>query len=99
MRVEPGADGGAAERNLAETRQRVAHAADPFANLGRVAAELLAERHRDRVHPVRATGLHDVVELARLRLERRGELLERGKQIAGDLAERGEMDCGREDVV
>ena len=71
MRVQPGADGGAAERDLAEPRQRVLDARDALAHLRRVAAELLAERDRHGVHQVRAAGLDDVVELRRLRLERR----------------------------
>ena len=46
MRVEAGADRGAAERDLAEPRQRVLDARDALAHLGGVAAELLAERDR-----------------------------------------------------
>ena len=53
----------------------------PCAHLGRVAAELLAERHRHGVHQVRAAGLDDVVELARLRLER---LARAARAPAGD---------------
>ena len=44
---------------------------EALADLRRVAAELLAERDRHRVHPVRAARLDDVVELGRLRLQRR----------------------------
>ena len=52
-----------------------------LAHLRRVAAELLAERDGHRVHPVRAAGLDDVVELVRLRLERVREPLERRQQV------------------
>ena len=54
VRVEPRADGGAAERDLAEPRHRVLDARDPLAHLRRVAGELLAERDGHRVHPVGA---------------------------------------------
>ena len=70
MGVEAGADGGAAERDLAEPVERRLDALRALAHLRRVAAELLAERDRHRVHPVRAAGLDDVVELGRLRRER-----------------------------
>ena len=70
VRVQAGADRGAAERDLAEALQRGLDALDPLAHLRRVAAELLAERHRHGVHQVRPARLDDVVELARLRLER-----------------------------
>ena len=73
--------------------------ADALAHLGGVAAELLAERDRHGVHPVRAARLDDVVELLRLRLERRAEQVERGQQVVDDLVERGEVHGGREDVV
>ena len=73
---------------------------DPEPHLRRVAAELLAEGDRHRVHQVGAAGLDHVGELLRLRLERRL----RAPPIAGsrswvDLAERREVDGGGEDVV
>ncbi len=81
MGVEPGADGGAAERDLAEPRQRVLHALGALADLRGVAGELLAERHGHGVHPVRAAGLDHVVELAGLRLERGAQLVECRQQV------------------
>ena len=62
-----------------------------------VAAELLAERDRHRVHQVRAAGLDDVGELVGLRRERALELLERGQQRVGGLrrARRGARRSGR----
>ena len=75
-------------------------ARDALAHLRRVAAELLAERHGHRVHPVGAARLDDVVELARLRLERRARASSSaGSSSFDDLAERGEVHRGREDVV
>ena len=99
MRVEPGARRGAAERDLAEARQRVLDAGDALAHLRGVAGELLAEGHGNRVHPMCTPRLDDVGELRRLRVERRGELLHRRQEVVHDLVERREMDGGREDVV
>ena len=99
MRVQSRADRGAAERDLAEALAAVLDARDSLAHLGGVAGELLPERDGHRVHQMRAARLDDVVELARLRLERAGEPVERGQQVALELPERGEVDGGREDVV
>jgi hypothetical protein len=99
VRVQSGPGGRAAEGHLAEPRQRVAHARGALAYLGRVTAELLAERDRDCVHPVRPTGLDHVVELLRLRLERRGEPVERRQQVVRQLVERSEVHRARKDVV
>jgi hypothetical protein len=54
MGVEAGSDCSAAQRDLADARKRALHPGDALADLGRVAAELLAERHGHRVHQVRA---------------------------------------------
>ena len=51
MRVEAGADRGAAERDLADALERGLDAGDALANLRRVPGELLAERDRHGVHP------------------------------------------------
>ncbi len=69
------------------------------ADLRGVAGELLAERDRDRVHQVRAAGLHEVLELLGLGRERLLERLQRGQQPVGRLVERGEVHGAREDVV
>ena len=61
--------------------------------------ELLAERHRDRVHQVRASGLDHVRELRRLGLERLGETAERREEVAGDLSRCREVDGRGEHVV
>src|SRR5205085_9951015 len=67
VRVQACARRGSSERNLAEALEGCADAVVSLADLRRVAAELLAERDRNRVHQVRAAGLDDVVELRRLR--------------------------------
>ena len=64
------------------TRRRVAlDPLDPEPDLGRVAAELLAEGDRDGVHQVGAAGLDDVGELRRLRLQRRLQPAHRRQQV------------------
>ena len=60
--VDAGADGAAAEGQLADAGQRVAQPLGRLLDLGRVAAELLAEGHGRGVHQVRAAGLHHVGE-------------------------------------
>ena len=98
--LRPGARRGAAERDLADARRaspRTRSRAEP--DLGGVAAELLAEGHRHRVHQVRAAGLDDVGELLGLALQRAGQPVERRQQVVGHLAERRQVDRRREDVV
>ena len=80
MRVEPGAGGRAAERDLPDARQRRLDPRAALLDLGRVAGELLAERHGDRVHQMRPPRLDDVVELGRLGLEGVAELLSAGSR-------------------
>ena len=99
MGVEARADGGTAERDLAQARQRCLDAGDALPHLGRVAAELLSQRHGHGVHEMRAARLDDVVELLRLALERGRQRGERGQQVVRRLIERGEVNRGREDVV
>ena len=99
VRVQARPGGRPAERDLAETRHGVLDPSDPLSDLRRIAGELLAERHGHGVHEVRAPGLHDVVELHCLPLERRREQRERGKEIVRELSERSQVHGGREDVV
>src|SRR5881296_3865134 len=98
-RVQSGAEGGAADRQLGQVTKRRLHARDAVADDARVATELLPERHGDRVLEVRAAGLHHVGEGAGALLESRRQLLERRQQRARDLAVGGHVDGGREDVV
>ena len=83
VRVEAGADGGAAERELVAPRQRVARSRRRrVVELRDPAGDLLAERERRRVLQVRAADLDDVRE--RLRLARRASsrsCATRGQQL------------------
>ena len=99
MRVQAGADCGAPERNPPDTVEGRLDAGDSLPDLGRVAPELLAERHGDGVHQVRPAGLDGVLELGGLRLELLGQAVERGQEVVDQLVERGEMDGRGEDVV
>ena len=63
-RVQPGADGGAAQRQFAQMRQRGAHMRLAMRQLRHVARELLAQRQRRRVLQMGAADLHDVVKVA-----------------------------------
>ena len=87
--VDAGADRGAAEGQLADAGQDRLEPLDAVAHGGGVAAELLAEHHRGRVHQVGAARLHHVGELLGLALEARGQVLEGGHQVVGDRDRRG----------
>ncbi len=63
-RIQPGADRGAAERQLAQMRQAGMQVAVGLLELRHVAGELLAERERRRILQMRAADLHDVLECA-----------------------------------
>ena len=81
MRVQPGADRGAAERQLAQVRQRCVDVREAVVELRHVAGELLAQRERRRVLQVRAPDLDDVGERRRLRVQRVAQRLQ-GRQRA-----------------
>ena len=99
MRVEAGARGGAAQRDLPGAPERVPDAVAAQRDLRAVAAELLAERDGHGVHHVRAPRLDEVGELVGLGAERAGEPLERRQQVLLDAVDRGQVDGRREDVV
>ena len=98
-RVDAGADRGAAQRQHAQTRQRVTQARDPVVDLRRVPTELLAERHRRRIHEVRAARLHHVGELALLLAQRAHQLLRRGDELVGNRDRGREVDRRGKHVV
>ena len=80
----------------ARPAQRAATRSRAEADLRRVAAELLAERHGHGVHQVRAAGLDDVGELLGLGGQRGLELVERGQQLVrASSARRGARPRGR----
>ena len=99
VRVEPGADGGAADGELVEAGQHQLDALEVGVELRDVAAELLAERERHRVLQVRAADLDDVGELLGLRRERVAQARHRRDQLVHDLLGRGDVHRGRERVV
>ncbi len=71
MRVEPGAHGGAAQRQLEHVRQRRRDVRARVAELRRVAGEFLPQRQRRRILQVRAPDLDDVGERGGLCRQRR----------------------------
>src|SRR5690606_15442713 len=97
MSVDSGTGGGSAKRELRQIVRGETQAFNSLANLGRVAAELLAESNRRCVHQVGPPALEDVVELFRLCFERRGELLQGGDELLLDADTRGDMHRRRND--
>ena len=91
MRVQAGARGGPAERDLPQPRQRIRNAIAPLPDLRGVAGELLAQRHRDGVHQVRASGLDDVTERDGFDLEGLRQVLECRYQPLRRCLERRQM--------
>ena len=79
--------------------ERRLHALLAERDLRGVAGELLAERHGDGVHQVRAPGLDDVLKAPRLARERALQLLERGQQLVLGDVQRGEVHGRGEHVV
>ena len=99
MGVEPGPGRRAAERDLADPAQRALDPLDAEPHLRGVAAELLAEGDRDRVHQMRAARLDDIGEALGLGAQRLLQPLHRRQQVVGDLAQGGEVDRRGEDVI
>ncbi len=62
MRIDAGADGGAALRETPQARLHTLEAGDAVLDLLTPGRQLLADRHRHRVHQVRAARLHDVAD-------------------------------------
>ena len=98
-RIDSGADGGAAERNLGDVSHRVAHSLDAESNLTGVAAELLAEGDRGRIHEVGTAGLDGRLPEFGLDLEGLREVLERRDELLDERARHGDVNRGREHVV
>ncbi len=96
--VDPGADGGAADPQVAQVIRRALDAPAVALDRSTVGAELLAEPDRHGVLEVRAPRLEDVVELLSLgeeRIAQRGE----GIEERAELRERAEPDGGGDHVV
>ena len=87
MAIQPGADGGAAEREfLAKPRSPSPARVARILDLLRVAAKFLPEPHRRRIHQMRAADLDHVPELRRLRVERAVQFFERGHEAVFEAA-------------
>ena len=97
--VESGADSGAANSELVDSRQTGLDSRDAVVKLLDVAGELLAERQRRRVHHMRSADLDDVLELLLLGEERVAQLLESGEQNIVDFKSSGDVHRGRISAV
>src|SRR5271166_6096733 len=65
--VEPGADGGSADRELVDVGENRLDTAQIIFELGDIAGKLLPERQRDRIHKMRPANLYDGLEFLGLR--------------------------------
>jgi hypothetical protein len=99
MGVEAGADGGAAQGQLAQMGERGVEVLEPVVELGDVARELLAQGERRRVLQVGAADLHDVAELVGLPLQRVAQALHGRTDVLADGLDGGHVHGGGEDVV
>ena len=97
--IEAGADGGAAEGEFVDRLERLVGAVDAPLDLLRVAAELLSEAHRRRVHEVGAADLQDAVKFFGLGGQRGPESLQRGDEIFLQCHARRDVHGGGEGVV
>ena len=98
-RVQAGADGGAALRELHQLGERHLDALDPVFDLLRVAGKFLAQCQRRRVLRVRAADLDDVLPSFRLVVQRVAQLLQRGQQPVNDFLRAGDVHRRRIGVV
>ena len=80
-RVDAGADGGAALRELQQPRHDLPQPRAARVDLRAPAPQLLAERDRHGVHEMGATRLDQAVQFARATLENRAQMLERRQQL------------------
>src|ERR1700758_793252 len=69
MAIQTSADGGPAERNLAQRFDRFLCPHLSICDLLRVTGEFLSKSHRRRVHQMRAPNLHDMPEFLCLGFE------------------------------
>ena len=97
--VDAGADGGAAERQLAEHVDVGPRAGERGIEQSRPRVGLLADRHRRGVHQVGAAGLDDVGGAGGERPQRVDERRDRGVDVVDELAGDGEADRRRHGVV
>ena len=98
-RVQAGADGGRADRELVEVGERLLDPLEVVVELGDVAGELLPEGERDRILQMGPTDLHDVGPGGRLRIERVAQRTDGRQEPFGELRRGGDVHRGRERVV
>lgn len=99
MRVEAGADSGAADGEFAEDFDGALDALAGFAGLHRVAGKLLAEREGRRVHEMGAADFNDGGEFGGFLFESGGERGERGRKIVVEGKGYADVERGGDDVV
>ena len=99
MRVQPGADGGAAQGQRVEARQRGAHAGRRLVELRHPARDHLAERQRGGILQVRAPDHHEASVRARLGVERVAQGADGGQERLGQRQHGRHVHHGREHVV
>ena len=99
MRIQTGADGGAAQRQFGQMRKRGHNVRDAVLELGYVAREFLAQGQGRRVLQVGTANLDDVIEGFRLGHERISQLLDRGNQFVMQCRDGRDVHRGREHVV
>ena len=99
LRIEAGADRGAALRQRIEILHRDVQPRDAALDLRGVAGKFLAERQRRRVLGVGAADLDDVRERLFLFAQRAQQFAQRRNEVGGDALGRRDMHRGRERVV
>ncbi len=99
MRVEPGAQGRASDRQLRQVRADIFHARDAVADDRRITGKLLPQRNRHCVLQVRPAGFDYVRKFLGLCLEGSSQLAERRQQLFLDSVQRREVDRCREHIV
>src|SRR5690349_3601999 len=99
MRVHPGADGRAAERDFAQRLRCLRDAPTTALDLAGVALELLAERDRRRIHEVCPARLQDITEGSGAVVQRGLEAVKRGREFYADSLYRSQVDGGGDGVV
>eukprot|EP00982_Pelagococcus_subviridis_P009441 30923-Pelagococcus_subviridis.AAC.1 len=99
VRVNPGADRGAADRELGEMHHGRLGAQERVSHVLRVAAEFLPERDWHRVHEVRPANLHDPAPRLRLGVQVVAKDAKRGHQTLLDLVRGRDGHRGGERVV
>ena len=99
MRIQSRADRRAANRQLEHVRHRRFDPLQVVVELRDVAREFLAERQRHRIHQMRASDLHDALEILGLARQRVAQLSHRRNQVVRHFFRRRDMHRGRERVV